>query len=74
MKAIKNFVNLPPTGEDENWKQAVKIMAKGGNDNGGNDKVLCRENHGKLRHVLPTLHWVMMIWTRFDKLKTLIHL
>ena len=62
-RQLKNFINLSPAGDGENWKQAVRMMAKG-----DNDKASCKENHGKLRHVLPTLHWNMMIWTHFSQL------
>ena len=34
----------------------------------------CKENHGRLRHVLPTLQCIIMIWTRFNEPKTSRHL
>ena len=37
-RQLKNFINLSPAGNDENWKQPEKIMAKGGNDNDGHAK------------------------------------
>ena len=37
-KTIKNFINLSPAGDDENWKQLEKMIAKGGNDNDGRAK------------------------------------
>ena len=54
---MKNFINRSLTGDGENWKQPERIMAEGGNDNDGRGK----ENHYKLRHVLPTLHWIVTI-------------
>ena len=65
----KNFINLSSAGDGENWKQAVKMMAKGGNDNAS-----CKENHGELRHILSTLYLVMIIWTHLEQPVTLRHL
>ena len=54
---MKNFINRSLTGDGENWKQPERIMAEGGNDNRERGK----ENHYKLRHVLPTLQGIMTI-------------
>ena len=56
-KTVKNFINRSLTGNGEKWKQPERIMVEGGNDNNRRGK----ENHYKLRHVLPTLHWIVTI-------------
>ena len=37
-RQLRDFINFPLAGRDENWKQLEKIMAKGGNDNDGRAK------------------------------------
>ena len=49
-RQLRDFINFSPAGGDENRKQAIK------KNNGKGWQWqwrTCKENHGKLRHILP---------------------